>query len=299
MCLGDGERHKPASHATGHQVPREIKQLNDKLSADAQKFLEGDVLPGVSGRAAKSLALKLGARILIGEFEDGQRMPPERDLAMEYAVSRTTVRRGLDILETSGLIVRRSRSGTFVSCQTQIQTGAGDDGEAAAAANQTGLPAAGAVTETPSLDLAEISDMTSPLELNIVRSILEPEIARLAVINMSSKDISKLRTVIERMELVTTDAVAFSRCDEDFYTCLAEGTHNPLLTALYDMVTIVRRGSSQVHSQEKPLPPGRIREFKQNHRSLYQAVCARDIEGAVEFIKLQMTEIQRDLMRDF
>ena len=42
-------------------------------------------------------------------------LPPERDLAEEFSVSRITVRRALDDLVNEGLLTRRQGSGTFVS----------------------------------------------------------------------------------------------------------------------------------------------------------------------------------------
>ena len=41
-------------------------------------------------------------------------MPPERDLAEEFGVSRITVRKAIDGLVEEGLLVRRQGSGTFV-----------------------------------------------------------------------------------------------------------------------------------------------------------------------------------------
>ena len=41
-------------------------------------------------------------------------LPPERDLAVEFGVSRITVRKAIDGLVNEGLLVRRQGSGTFV-----------------------------------------------------------------------------------------------------------------------------------------------------------------------------------------
>ncbi len=287
-----------ANWSTNHSprllAGKEDFALNETLLKTVQKSLDAGGLQDYSGGVAKSLALKLGARILIGEFTDGERLPAERHLAEEFAVSRTTLRRGLDILEDSGLIARRPGSGTFISFHNQPEP-AQNAGEFPVANNlETIIEADDGLT----IDIAETAQMTSPLELNVVRSILEPEIARLAVINMSNKDISKMGKIIERMEMISTDATAFSRCDEELFLCLAAGVHNPLLSSLYKMVIIVRRDSSGVENRQKTLSPNRIREYKKRHQSLYKAIRTRDIESAVEFIKLHITDVQRDLMRD-
>lgn len=44
-------------------------------------------------------------------------LPPERDLAEEFSISRITVRKALDALVEEGLLTRRQGSGTFVAGQ--------------------------------------------------------------------------------------------------------------------------------------------------------------------------------------
>jgi GntR family transcriptional regulator len=46
-------------------------------------------------------------------------IPPERDLALEYGVSRITVRKAIDDLAKEGLLVRRRGAGTFVAARVE------------------------------------------------------------------------------------------------------------------------------------------------------------------------------------
>jgi GntR family transcriptional regulator len=46
-------------------------------------------------------------------------LPPERDLAEDFQVSRITVRKAIDGLVSEGLLVRRQGSGTFVSARVE------------------------------------------------------------------------------------------------------------------------------------------------------------------------------------
>ena len=46
-------------------------------------------------------------------------LPPERDLATEFAVSRITVRKAIDGLVHEGMLVRRQGSGTFVCARVE------------------------------------------------------------------------------------------------------------------------------------------------------------------------------------
>jgi DNA-binding LacI/PurR family transcriptional regulator len=54
------------------------------------------------------------SKIEIGELKHGQKIPSERELCVEYGISRTTVRNALLSLVNEGLIVRYSGSGSFV-----------------------------------------------------------------------------------------------------------------------------------------------------------------------------------------
>ncbi len=61
------------------------------------------------------VAEHLTARIEANDLHQGQRMPPERDLAIEYGVSYGTVRRAVAILRDNGLIVTIHGRGTYVT----------------------------------------------------------------------------------------------------------------------------------------------------------------------------------------
>lgn len=60
------------------------------------------------------LSLQLKERIAQGEFNSGQQIPTEHELALHYGVSRQTVRQAIAILENENYLVRRRGSGTYV-----------------------------------------------------------------------------------------------------------------------------------------------------------------------------------------
>lgn len=57
----------------------------------------------------------LQQQIKSGDLQPGEKLPSEDDLALEYGVSRMTMRKSLDDLIEAGLIYRRHGVGTFVS----------------------------------------------------------------------------------------------------------------------------------------------------------------------------------------
>ena len=54
-------------------------------------------------------------KILTGQLESGERLPPEKDLAAQFGVSQITVRTALANLEAESLISRMRGKGTFVT----------------------------------------------------------------------------------------------------------------------------------------------------------------------------------------
>jgi GntR family transcriptional repressor for pyruvate dehydrogenase complex len=60
------------------------------------------------GRAFEEILSELEASISAGELVAGDRLPPERDLAVRHGVSRTSVREAIRVLESMGIVsVRR------------------------------------------------------------------------------------------------------------------------------------------------------------------------------------------------
>ena len=50
-----------------------------------------------------------------GVLKPGDRLPPERDLALQLDVSRASVREAMRLLDIKGLVVIRPGAGTFIT----------------------------------------------------------------------------------------------------------------------------------------------------------------------------------------
>jgi GntR family transcriptional regulator len=88
--------------------------MSGNFSAFLPKNLQGTAPSSGAGPLYMQLRQSLEAAIRAGHLADGEALPPERDIA-EYAnISRVTVRKAVDDLVKSGLLVRRHGSGTFV-----------------------------------------------------------------------------------------------------------------------------------------------------------------------------------------
>lgn len=212
----------------------------------------------------------LTSRIVSQEYALDERLPSERQMAQDLGVARNTVREALDKLEEKGMIHRRPGSGSFVTY----------DPEAAVSS------------------AAPVAAETGPLHLQVVRGMFEPEMVRLAIINMSPRQIEGLSETLSKMEAVQTDAAAFVRLEEEFHRQIAEGTGNPLLLACYNLVIDARRQSFRTAMYRRHLTPSRIADYQRGYNALFNAIAARDIEEASEFMKLSLIEDQKLLMQE-
>ncbi|MFK7940287.1 MAG: FadR/GntR family transcriptional regulator [Roseovarius sp.] len=223
------------------------------------------------GATAQVVIDTLFARIKSEEYAFETRLPSERTLAAELGVARNTVREALDVLEAQNVIRRRAGSGSFVTYQS-----------------------------TP---IAHVADLTvaqdmSPLDHLVVRGILEPEMVRLAVINMSPRQLDDMAEILSKIEAVQADMDAFIDLEEQLYGQIADGTGNPLLASCHRLTIDAYRASFRTKLRRRHLTPKRIQDYQKRYNTLFNAIGSRDVASAVEFIKLHLIEEQKLLLQD-
>jgi GntR family transcriptional repressor for pyruvate dehydrogenase complex len=71
-------------------------------------------------KVSAQIAEQIRSSILAGEFAPGDKLPPERELAEMFGVSRPSVREALNVLASSGLVMSYQGGGTVV--QSLVET---------------------------------------------------------------------------------------------------------------------------------------------------------------------------------
>jgi DNA-binding FadR family transcriptional regulator len=120
-------------------------------------------------RAHEFVAHELLVLILSGRFRAGDRLPPERQLATEFGVSRPTVRQAVAVLAAHGLVEARVGAGTFV---VGTPTASGDP-VPASAENVGDVVEARLVFEVGAVRLAARRARRRREELDILAAIVE------------------------------------------------------------------------------------------------------------------------------
>lgn len=223
----------------------------------------GDGLP--AGTSAALIAHELKEAIVGGRYAAGQRLPPERRLATHFSTSRGTVREALRQLTQQHLVERRIGSGTFVTYRQAIEE-------------------------------HEIAEETSPLQLIEVRMAIEPQIARLAVLHASNRDVDRLGAAFEQLKRGRTDPARYSAADERFHLELAACTGNPLMVWLYRQINEVRLHAQWAAMRHKVLTPENMRLYDEQHAAVLDAVRHRDADGAAAAMLEQMAKARADLV---
>lgn len=205
---------------------------------------------------------ELSRRLVAGEYPRGSRLPAERQLAASLQVARNTLREALSILEQRGNLTRRAGAGSYVTETGQSQTALSS-------------PIA-----------------TGPLHLHVMRGILEPEITRLAILQMPPTIIEALALIVDEMR-GTCDPAKFARLEEEFQLKLAEGTGNPLLLSCYQLVIRARRQSHRAPMQRRLMTVERMGHQRIAHIALLNALIARDIPDAAQLVQNMLDEEHR------
>jgi len=264
--------------------------MSDLTMNDMGQSYDTDVPPWISDVSrhplvtpqVKDIATRVFGRIASGEYPFGTRIPAERDLALEFSGTRATIRQALEFLTAYDIVSRRAGSGTFVSYRRPLQAPAREKSPAQAGP----------------INIDVIAETASPFAMNIAESILEPEMVRLATLYMSTRDLAELSKRLAVLETIVTESDKFSTLEDDFMMEIARGTHNSLIVAMYAILNEVRRQPQWAAGRRQMLTPSKIRNVQLLLRSLYDAIARRDVETAVELIKLHIASTHEDMIAE-
>jgi GntR family transcriptional regulator, transcriptional repressor for pyruvate dehydrogenase complex len=210
-----------------------------------------ELSPIKSTRIYQEIVRQVKGMIAEGRLKSGDQLPPERDLAEKFVVSRTSVREALRALESLGLVQIRPGEGTFVrevSIETLIEP----------------------------LALIMVSQREAIGELFEARRLLEPTIAALAATRATPEEIHEMERILEQQaKEVATGKTGLTE-DAAFHAAIGTAAHNRAITriahAVMDLLTQSREDSLNT--------PGRPNRSHEDHKRIVAAIAARDEEGA-------------------
>lgn len=233
--------------------------------------------PGVS-RVSDAVAGELEQRILEGSLKPGDRLPAERELAVELAVSRPSLREAIHKLATKGLLTTRHGGGTYVTDRMEA-------------------PFVDPWQEMLSGHPALQGDM---LEF---RDMLESKAAYLAAERATDVDLERLDVAYQAMDAAYDgkDQKACVDTDVAFHQVIAEAAHNVLIGHMSASLLRVIHGHVSRNLDHLHARPQKWEQLRLQHHAIWQAIRERKPEEAaaaarvhIEFVRQSMANVVRE-----
>ena len=197
-----------------------------------------------------------------GALKAGEALPPERDLAASWNVSRPSVREAMRGLAVLGVVRTRQGGGAYISDL---------GGEALLGPLQFYL-------SLEEMNIRELYD---------ARSLIEGDVARLAAVNISAADLARLEGLWVAQRDTLADAMLFRLSDFAFHEVIWTGAGNAFLKRIGESLNILglefRKRASEV--------PGVLEQSLQDHRLLLDALQDRDPQRAAEAAHAHMKNV--------
>jgi len=206
-------------------------------------------------KVSSQIAEQIRSSILAGEFSPGDKLPPERELAEMFGVSRPSVREALNILTSAGLVMSYQGGGTVVKSLVEIPAG------------------------NPLSELIK-GEQERALDVIEVRKCMEAWTAYYAAQRALPEDLRKLEQILAEMERNLEGMKPSQDLDANFHIIIAQATHNVvwlhLMQSIFDAMKEFQRGVWRaVYLTEED-----HRNLYQHHRAVFEAIRDRDPERA-------------------
>jgi DNA-binding FadR family transcriptional regulator len=203
-------------------------------------------------RLYRQIADQLRKLIVAGEFDVGQRLPAERDLASQLGVSRPSVREALIALEVEGWVEVRTGSGVYV-----LRRAAQKNPAQALSPNEWG-----------------------PLELIRARKVVEGEIAALAAEQATKRDKQAMANAIDSMRQDADQGKMPLEGDRAFHTAVVTACGNVVLIETVQGFWDSRRGPVFTRLGGHFETVDSWRAAIGEHEQIYSAIRSHDANAA-------------------
>ncbi len=219
-----------------------------------------------SERLYERIIQQIEQRILKGELQVGDQLPPERELCEQFGVSRTAVREAVKALRQKGLVEIYPGRGTFITNTTSQE-----------------------MRRSLSL-VVQLGRTGDSAQLVQVREILEPEIAALAAAHATAEQIVTMSEAVAAMDAALDDAQRFIEADLNFHRALAEATQNDIIPTLIDsIVDLLQEQRTRIF-----FTPGGPQRGQFHHKRILKAVKQHDAAAARKAMRAHLVQVRQD-----
>ena len=190
--------------------------------------------------------------IVSAGLAEGDRLPPQRDLAEYLQVSRTVVREALSSLESQGIVDIRIGDGVLIRDTSRLDVGQSSD-----------LP------DTDALPTRDLSEFMSSLYLGLADLICE---------RATQQDIERLERLLDEMDGKLRLGSTILAEVHQFFWLVATLSRNAIVLQLRPLHSEMDRRGLLVQSSIIGKPTDKALENLAAHREIAAAIRARDPE---------------------
>ena len=210
------------------------------------------------------IASRLIALITERKLKAGDRLPPERELAVTMGVSRSSLREALRALAMLGVAEMRQGDGTYLTAL---------DPEAL-------MKPVGLVLALSDSGLEELFE---------ARKLVEPGLASLAAERISDEAAAELCRCAEASPAALDDPEAFMWADIELHAQIARAANNAVLSRLLDSIAGMALASRRRTGRLAPVR----RQSALDHREIAAAIAARDAGAAGAAMLHHLENVER------
>ncbi len=229
---------------------------------------EAVIVPLKAPVGRKAIAELVVQRILDlvkgGQLVAGERLPPERELAVQLDVSRPTVREALRALSVLGVLEIRHGGGVYVTAL--------DDDDLLSP-----------------LDFYVSLNADNLAELFDARMSFDSMIAGLAVERLSDAEIERLQQLVDAQRDNPEDAELFHDTDAEFHKMIFEASGNILLTRVGKLLMALGETGRRAFLVNTDT---RLRSIA-DHEVIVAALRARDTAAAQQAVRQHMINVRK------
>jgi len=219
-------------------------------------------------RLYRQIANAIVESIQRGEFAPGAALPPERELAKQLGVSRSSVREALIALEMTGWVDIRTGNGVF-AMQPPPQP-------------PVSAPAAEADYSLEDLLQARLA--------------FEGMLAEMAARNGTSAQRERLRALAETLLRYRANDADFLDQDKRFHLLIGEMSGNEVLREMMESLWN-RRDSARFQRLERHFADNAFtEEMNRDHQQIAAAICAGEAAAARAAMESHLTRVRRRLL---
>ena len=207
-----------------------------------------------------------------GTLRPGDRLPPERQLAEEFGVSRSAVREALSALRMLGLVEARVGEGTFIT-----------------------QPPDERFISPLALVLTIEQSEAMGRELLELRAALEAQSAALAALRREADDLAAMDEALRDMEKDLEEGRLGAEADWRFHDAVASATGNALLLQTMRSLGDTMKEALGLYREQLLRIPGMGRTLLQDHLEILEAIRHQDARAARERMLKHITRVQERL----